>query len=300
VIAEVDGPFAIDLHKGGAIVNPDGDPTEAVAALTGQNKKGNAAFDSSERYAFGFEVVKATTSARNIDLDADDLVDYQTMVDNGYTTLFVGTATWKGNNGGSLTASGCATTDDSYDVSAISTRPVHFKLGVTAPTIYRNAQNPSNDPAAPLGDEEHQRGVHTVANDQTVAQVTFHLDHMFWDSFVHDSPAHFDPFAARYAGSATDPEAVMEDYVGYALTPFVDDQGNTLPWRDCVGGTLPTTTAMSFDTQGINVVPNGECDARSCDLIRDFYDYTLYNQSTFGHLNADGLSFVDRRYPSPR
>jgi len=33
--------------------------------------------------------------------------------------------------------------------------------------------------------------------------------------------------------------------------------------------------------------------------IRDFYDDTTYNHSTFGHLHADGLSFVDRQYPSP-
>ncbi|HVV82182.1 MAG TPA: hypothetical protein VHE35_03855 [Kofleriaceae bacterium] len=299
VVAEVDGPFAIDLHKGGEIVNPDGDPTAAVAALTGQNKVGNAAFDPSERYAFGFEVVKATTSAKNINLDADDLADYQMMVAQGFTTLFVGTATWKGNNDGSLTGSGCTTTDPNYDFAAISTHPVHFKLGTTAPTVYRNAQNPNNDPAAPLGDEEHQRGIHTVANDKTVAQLTFHLDHMFWESFVHDSPAHFDQFAARYAGSTTDPMAVMADYKGYALTPFVDHQGHTLPWRNCLGDPLPATVGMTFSTEGINVVPGGTCDASSCTIIRDFYDYTMYNHSTFGHLNADGLSFVDRQYPSP-
>ena len=34
--------------------------------------------------------------------------------------------------------------------------------------------------------------------------------------------------------------------------------------------------------------------------MRDFFDYVLYNHSTFGHLNADGLAFVDRQYPSPQ
>ena len=28
-------------------------------------------------------------------------------------------------------------------------------------------------------------------------------------------------------------------------------------------------------------------------------DYMTYDQSTQGHLNSDGLCFVDRHYPSP-
>jgi hypothetical protein len=52
---------------------------------------------------------------------------------------------------------------------------------------------------------------------------------------------------------------------------------------------------MTFDTLTIPVSPNGN----PAQAIRDFYDYTVYNHSTFGHLNADGLSFVDRQYPSP-
>ena len=30
-----------------------------------------------------------------------------------------------------------------------------------------------------------------------------------------------------------------------------------------------------------------------------YYDYMQYDQSTQGHLNSDGLCFVDRHYPSP-
>ena len=33
--------------------------------------------------------------------------------------------------------------------------------------------------------------------------------------------------------------------------------------------------------------------------LRDAYDFAQYNQSTQGHLNADGLCFVKRNYPSP-
>ena len=33
--------------------------------------------------------------------------------------------------------------------------------------------------------------------------------------------------------------------------------------------------------------------------LRDYYDFTTYDQSTQGHLNSDGLCFVKRNYPSP-
>ena len=300
VVAEVDGPIAVELHKDGSLPGAGGEGSAVpVGAVTGQNVDGNVAFDPAERYAFGFEVVPATASAHNANLDASDLADYQEMISKGYTTMLVGTAVWKGNNDGDVGNSGCTSTDAGYDFAAISSQPIHFKIGLVAPTVYRNAQNPDNDPATPFAGEEHQRGVHTVANQSTIAQLTFHLDHVFWESFVHDSPAHFDQFAARYAGATGPVELSMDDFKGFAFTPFVDSQGNQVPWRECLGDTPPTSGAMTFDTRGIAVDPSGTCDAGGCDVIRDFYDYTVYNHSTFGHLNSDGLSFVDRQYPSP-
>jgi hypothetical protein len=301
VVAEVDGPFAVDLHKGGPLAGAGGSDEQAVAvaAVTGQNKKRNAAFDPTTRYAFGFEVVKASTGAQNINLDAAGLTDYQEMVTKGYTTLLVGTAVWKGNNNGSLTNSGCTQTvvTPAYDFAVLPTT-IKFRLGVSAPTVYRNAQNPANDPAAPFGNEEHQRGIAIVANQPTIAQLTFHLDHVFWDSVVHDSPAHFDTYASKLAGVTTPTTITLDDFKGYKFAPFVDAQAHPLPWRSCLASyPLPTTSAaVSLDTQGIPIDPAGD----PATSLRDFYDYTLYNQSTFGHLNSDGLSFVDRQYPSPR
>ncbi|HEY4239784.1 MAG TPA: hypothetical protein VGM88_08210 [Kofleriaceae bacterium] len=300
VLAEVDGPFALDLHKGGPLADADGAPDDAVpiGALTAQNKAGNAAFDPTSKYAFGFEVVVASTAAKNVNLDAAAVTDYQEMVTKGYTTFLIGTATWTGNNAGSLTDSGCTetTVTPAYDFGALPTT-IHFRIGLTAPTVYRNAQNPQLT-GTPHPNEEHPRGVVTVANQSTIAQVTLHIDHAFWESFVHDSPAHFDSFASRYAGTGTTATLTLEDFVGYGFKPFVDPQGNTLPWRSCVPAdeyTPPGQGAMSFDTLTVPVNPTGDPSM----FIRDFYDYTLYNHSTFGHLNADGLSFVDRQYPSP-
>jgi len=43
VVAELDGPFVVDLHKGGPLADADGAAMDAVpvAALTGRNKQGN-------------------------------------------------------------------------------------------------------------------------------------------------------------------------------------------------------------------------------------------------------------------
>ena len=53
---------------------------------------------------------------------------------------------------------------------------------------------------------------------------------------------------------------------------------------------------MTFDTKGVPVSKTGTPDK----AIRDFYDYEAYNTSTLGHLNSDGLCFVQRHYPSPQ
>jgi hypothetical protein len=298
VLAEADGPFAVDLHKGGPLADADGAENDAVqvAAFTGLNKEGNAAFDPTTKYAFGFEVVKATKSANNVNLDAADLTDYQEMVTKGYTTLLVGTAVWKGNNNGSDTDSGCtANATPAYNF-ALLPKTVKFRFGLVAPTVYRNAQNPSAPGPKANPDEENPRGIQTATNASTVAQATFHIDHVFWESLTHDSPAHFDQFASRYVGM-TAPTATLEDYKGYGLKPFIDPQGHPVPFRTCTTDYAPPSDgAMIFDTLSINVNPTGDPAA----VFRDFYDYVTYNHSTFGHLNADGLAAVDRQYPSPQ
>jgi hypothetical protein len=298
VVAEVEGPFVVDLHKGGSLDDADGAAMDAapVAALTGRNKQGNAAFDSSTPYAFGFAIVPATLTAKNVNLDAAAITDYQEMVTRGYTTMLVGTATWQGNKSGDITDPACTVAGPAYDFSVLP-RTVKFRLGFVAPTVYRNAQNPALK-TKPIGQDENPRGVQTVSNQATVAQLTFHLDHAFWESFVHDSPAHFDQFAAKYAGATTTPTARLEDFKGYGLKPFADAHSHPLPWRSCLPAssyTAPAAGAMSFDTLSIPVSATGD----PAQAIRDFYDYATYNHSTFGHLNADGLAFVDRQYPSP-
>jgi len=104
--------------------------------------------------------------------------------------------------------------------------------------------------------------------------------------------------AAKVAGATGTPTIRLEDYKGYSFAPFVDAASHQVPWRQCVSVSMYQPlpgNAMTFDTQGVSVDPAGD----PSKAIRDYYDYTTYNHSTFGHLNADGLSVVDRQYPSP-
>lgn len=288
VVAALDGPWAVDLHKGGPLAGKGGANEQAVpiASLTGQNQNGCAPFDLTQRYAFSFDAVPATASAMNVNLDAQAEVDYAEMIASGYTVLYVGQATFKG--------SGCTPDDPEFGRLPIT---VSFRLGFRSPTSYLNCQNPDNDPAKAFAGEEHQRGIYTFGNKHAIAQVTIHTDHPFWDSIVHDSPLHFDQVAARYLGLSGTPTAIVEDFAATDFTHFTDAQGNALPWRSCVGSafTPPDTGTMHFDPRGVPVNPSDQ----SGHSLRNYADYMRYNQSTQGHLNSDGLCYVRRNFPSP-
>jgi hypothetical protein len=278
-VAEVDGPWAIDLHQGGPLAGKGGGDEQAypLAQVANQNLNGNRPFDDTQRYAFSFDTVPATADATKLFI-ADDDPDYADMVANGWSVLYVGTATFKGTT--------CTTSDDSFDFTQLPTT-VHFRLGFASPTSYLNCQNPDNDPAQALGDEEHERGVQVKTNGTTIAQVTIHTDHPFWESFVHDSPARFDELAAIAKADNGAFNVTLNDAVGVDYHAFTFG-AQPLPWRSCITGqTWPgDDPQMGFDDLGTTVA--------------DLSAYMTYNQSTQGHLNSDGLCFVQRNYQSAR
>ena len=61
-------------------------------------------------------------------------------------------------------------------------------------------------------------------------------------------------------------------------------------------GRVPGNGAMFFTTLSVPVCPGGT-DPSKC--IRDYYDFIRYTQSTQGHLNSQGLCYIDRQFPSP-
>ena len=96
------------------------------------------------------------------------------------------------------------------------------------------------------------------------------------------------------------PLVTLEQTKGVDYTAYTDARGNDLDWRYCVEP--PTDVhpkfigAMRFDP---GPVPHAT-SANAATGLRDYYDFSTYDQSTQGHLNADGLCYVRRLYASPR
>jgi hypothetical protein len=296
VVAELDGPWAIDLHRGGPLPGKGGGGEQAypIALIANQTRNGGAAFDPTQRYAFGFDTVAATAHATRLNIAADD-PDYAEMVANGWNVLYVGTATWKG----AAANPPCRSTGPaSYDFATLPTT-VNFRLGFATPTTYINCQNPDNDPAVGVNGESHARGVQVKSNATTIAQITFHTDHPFWESFEHDTPAHFDQLASLAVKQpdgtylVTLPQAQGVDYQA-----FRDPAGNPLPWRACDANYSPPNTSPQMGFNSLKIIEDPGRDPSR--FMRDYQDYMRYDQSTQGHLNSDGLCFVQRHYPSPQ
>jgi hypothetical protein len=305
LVAEADGPWAIDLaHSDPSYLQGKaggGEEAVPIAALSNENEAGGAGFATDgTRYAFGYDLLAAATQVEgratmNVNLDAGALADYQEMVQQQCVVFYDGVATFRGT----LADPTC----NDNPIYATWPKTVSFRLCFRTPTTYINCQNPDNDPAAPLANEEHERGIAFVNNGSVVAQVTVHTDHPFWDSVLHDAPLHFDQFAARVAGQADagTPTVTLGMTAGVDYTSYQDALGNLLPWRYCIPPPTDVhaqlTGVMSFDPQ---TVPHATSDTAPATGLRDYADFSSYDQSTQGHLNSDGLCYVKRNYPSPR
>ena len=332
-VAHLNGPFVVDLHKGGAITGQGGAPEQAtpIGVIPNQTDVAGApAFDTTVPYGFGFSTVPAATGAYNVNLTPDEAADFQTMVQKGYSVFYRGHLTWKGDqsqygcvetsagagpDAGLLTVesdagdAGASPTyvDGGYDYSKMPNAGIDMAFGFATPTNYVNCQNASAMGAANPG-EDFPRGIQVSPSMSTIAQVTVHMDHPFWESFAEDSPVHFDQIAAQYVGQ-TSPTATVEDMTGVAFYAFTDKTGTPLPWRNCAGPnyTPPGNGQMVFDTLSVPVTPNGTCTGTpgadytqdNCPGIRDYADYLRFTQSTQGHLNSQGLCFIDRHYAAP-
>jgi hypothetical protein len=264
-----------------------------------QNDNGGAAFDTETPYAFGFSTVAASYAGYNVNLSADEAADFESMVDSGYSVLYVGTATWLGSQsqyGCTQTSAGAAPDAGTYDFTRMPPT-MTFRLGFSTPTNYVNCQNQTMQ-GMPVGGEDYPRGIQASPSQSAIAQVTVHMDHPFWESFAEDSPVHLDQIAAQYVGVAGVPEARVEDMKGVPFYAFTDRAGTPLPWRNCSGPnyTPPGSAQMFFNPLSVPVNP-GETDPSKA--LRDYYDYIRYSQSTQGHLNSQGLCYVSRQYPAP-
>jgi hypothetical protein len=331
-VAHVDGPWVADLHKGGPLSGKGGSGEEATPIAAISRTDNGSSFNPSNPYGFGFSTVAAPAAgAFNVNLDSSQADDYAYMVQNGYSVLYVGTATWAGgaNNplgpcaqtqvpqslvadaggaGGSSSDGGDGGTDATgdgappapvtgYDFSKIPPS-LTFRMGFNTPTNYVNCQNGTDLSGPGINGEDHPRGIQVKTNQSVVAQVTIHMDHPFWESFAENSPLHWDQIAAQFVGSVGVPEVHTEDLKGVSFVEFTDKTGAPLPWRNCSGAnyTPAGNGQMGFDALSVPVDPHASDPTKA---LRDYYDYIRYTQSTQGHLNSQGLCFIARQYPAP-
>jgi len=286
-VAQVFGPFAVDLTKPGTVADK-GAPSlkvPALAALKTQNKvSGAPSFKLDERYAFGYDIIPASYCSKNVNLDADALALYGEMVEKGYTVMYAGTATWKGDSAGVV----CQSSPAGYDYSAWP-KTVKVKLGFTAPTSQLNCQNPDNQTAATFDGEEFQRGISVKSNESTVAQLTLHPDHPFWPNLDEGGTMHFDMIAAQLLGGAAVPTATLEALAEVSVKPVQDKFGVNLPWRSCTDS-FDATTAFG-NSVGMTFV-EADGTTQSPLKLAAFMNETTSAQ---GHLNADGLCITVRK-----
>jgi hypothetical protein len=326
VVAHLDGPFVVDLHKGGALTGQGGPPEQAtpLGTIANQSDQGGAAFDPTTTYGVGFRTVAATYAGYNVNLTPDEAADFDRMVQNGYSVFYRGHLTWKGDQSpygctstrtlgrpdagtGDGGGEGGGNADGEYDYGSMPNGGIDLAMGFATPTDYVNCQNMALQ-GIPDPGEDYPRGIQVSPSQSVVAQITLHMDHPFWESFAEDSPVHFDQIAAQYVGK-TSPTATVEDMRGVAFYAFTDATGTPLPWRNCAGTNYvpPGNGQMTFSTLSVPVNPNATCTGNpgddfsqdACPAIRDYADYMRFSQSTQGHLNSQGLCFVDRHYPAP-
>lgn len=311
VVAKATGPWAVDMSKPGkpTEIRPsetmatDVDGTEphdddghghaapgtrhpnAQPLVKIQGLQGNTKLDPAIRYGFGFDIVTASTNATKTNLDSASDADYAEMVSKGWAVLYVGTATFKGGTD-------CKTSDASYDFTALP-KIVKFRFGFKTPTQYLNCQNTDLRGKAFDG-EEAQRGVQVDEYGGSSAQITLHVDHPFWNTVDHDaSELFFDQMAALASPDGT---LTLDDLAAADFTSFKDKKGAPLPWRSCVAAKEPKQGTRAFDSGSVAVNPMASPET----ALRHYGDFVSYQQSTEGHLNADGLCAVTRLFPAPR
>jgi len=289
VVAEIEGPWAVDLHKTGSETAAGGEGTAVpLVTIEKMNKKGDEPLAAGERYAFGFETAIASDGAELVNFadDAEAKALYDEMKAKGYSVYYVGTATFKGTT--------CATSDETYDFSKLPPT-FAFKLGFATPTSYLNCQNQDNQ-GEPEGGEEYQRGVTIKENQASLAQITLHLEHPFYSATQHEPPLYFDQFAAQLVGEMSDTPLTMDNLAGIDPQGVEDAAGTPLPWRTCDGSEVPSAKQRAFEVGSVPVDPAGN----PSKALRDYRDFVHYVQSTQGHMNGgEGLCFARRNYPSP-
>jgi hypothetical protein len=255
--------YAVNIQKAGPITGAGGGEETAIPLFVFATDAQGQSLNTTTRYALSYDTVAASMMATNVNLDAGDLVAYQNMITRGWTQLIEGTATYRG------------TTFPMTSPWASYPTEVRFSFGFGAPAGYVNCYNPDNG-----GDDV--AGVQPSASGKARAQLTFHMDHMFWEALGReDPPLHFDHFAARAQNVGGVSTVTLDDLAGVAPSNLRDRMMRVVEDRGAQtsGYTARNPAALSLDLGGTS-------------NITDVRDFVVFSTRASGHLNADGLCAV--------
>jgi hypothetical protein len=297
VVATKPGPYVIDVHQlatngVNGFVGADGEEP-AGAIFKWDTQDDGTPFDSSTLYAFSYDTVPAQYPATQVNLTADDFQIYDTMVKNHWNKYiearanFVATGQYPDP---AVEAKFEALAGGVYDGSgsAYTTPPeVHFVFGWNDATSSLNCINPFN------GDMDEadlaNRGVEPNTNGATVAQVTIHTDHVFWDKLKQEgTPLRMDHIAA-WAGADTNTTPLDLGSLGTKplATTFAD--GTPLPDRaPYLNNPAGTFTSDQANPDQVTLDLNG-VTASNISGLSAFMAFSAQSQT---HLNANGLCYI--------
>ena len=269
-VAQKVGPFIVDMHKPVGLTGKDGDePAQLVFTFDKQDD--GTAFDTSARYAFSYDSVPATASATKVNLDASQDADVALMVQKGWTKLYKGTVTYDGT--GSYSD---ATIQQKF---AAFPTTIHFAFGFSDAAQNLNCQNPDfgedNTPA--------NRGIQPTASGTVIAQITLHVDHLFWDVLKQEgAPLRFDPIAAW----ATDGQTLqLSDLSSKPLAATFAD-GTPLPDRGPIVSSAAGVQSDQADPTQVLLNTNG------VTTVHDLAQFIVFAAQSQMHLDADGLCYI--------
>jgi hypothetical protein len=272
-VATKSGPYVVDMHKPSGFTGKSGERAQAIFKWDTQDD--GSPFDTAQRYAFSYDSLKAGYPVANVNLTAAQQADYDLMVSKGWSKLYRGTATYVGTG--------------TYPTPAIQTKfkglptTVKFFFGWNDATSYINCQNPDNAPAIGMA----SRGIQPSPSMAVIAQITLHVDHVFWDKvLIEGAPLRFDPIAAWAPSTATTPVDLTTILHKPLATTFND--GTPLPDRGPYQGNPNYTTSNQANPNQVVLNLNGLPPANAPDMI----NFMAFSGQSQMHLNADGLCYV--------
>jgi hypothetical protein len=291
-VAHKAGPYVFDAHQAAGFKGKDGVEPASPMFVFDKEDDGSS-FDSNQRYAFSYDTVVAAYPAWNLNLTSQGQADFDMMVSNGWNKFIRATATYVG----------AGTYPDAATQAKFAAFPttVNFTMGWNDATSNTNCVN-----ADLVGAEDDlmNRGVVIFPDQASVAQITMHVDHVFWDKLKQEGAAlRFDPIAAfAPADTSTTPFSLNTFHAQHLLATFAD--GSPLPDRapyqpnpspnaaaNTPDDVQPNPLQITFNLNGVTA-PDGS--AFPDDLVQ-FMAFSAQSQM---HLNAQGLCYIKGQNPA--